>query len=94
MERERLRFSVLIHEHADVAGAEQFRAGLTGTEGAVLNKKTLKKHNPRTSARTSATCRGCPMIKVLKGAELYRRIQGSWYGIVLGAARPVGEMSD
>lgn len=34
------------------------------------------------------------MIKVLKGAELYRRIEGSWYGIVLGATQPIGEMSD
>ncbi|CAL9545687.1 hypothetical protein SUDANB178_04294 [Streptomyces sp. enrichment culture] len=25
------------------------------------------------------------MIKVPKGADLYRRIEGAWYGIVLGA---------
>ncbi|CAM5738759.1 hypothetical protein STENM223S_05838 [Streptomyces tendae] len=29
--------------------------------------------------------RGCLAIKVLKSADLYRRIEGSWYGIVLGA---------
>ncbi|WP_282088216.1 hypothetical protein [Streptomyces tendae] len=31
------------------------------------------------------SCRGCLAIKVLKSADLYRRIEGSWYGIVLGA---------
>jgi transcriptional regulator with XRE-family HTH domain len=94
VERERLRFTVMIHESADVAGAESYWAELVGTDRAAFNKTTLKKHNPKTVRKNvGASYRGCLVIKVLKGADLYRRIEGSWYGIVLGATRPIGEMS-
>ncbi|GGJ23945.1 hypothetical protein [Streptomyces brasiliensis] len=87
VERERLRYSVMIHETADVAGAEQYWADLVGADRSTFNKTTLKKHNPKTVRKNVGdSYRGCLVIKVLKGAELYRRIEGSWYGIV-GAAR-------
>ncbi|MFE9129791.1 hypothetical protein ACWDR2_02030 [Streptomyces sp. NPDC003631] len=86
VERGRLRFTVMIHENADVAGAEQYWAGLVGADRSAFNKTTLKKHNPRTVRKNVGdSYRGCLVIKVLKGADLYRRIEGSWYGIVLGA---------
>ncbi|MFI9341577.1 hypothetical protein ACIG0D_09960 [Streptomyces sp. NPDC052773] len=86
IERERLRFTVMIHENADVAGAEHYWADLVGADRSAFNKTTLKKHNPKTVRKNvGETYRGCLVIKVLKGAELYRRIEGSWYGIVLGA---------
>ncbi|MGW2555896.1 terminase gpP N-terminus-related DNA-binding protein [Streptomyces sp. NPDC001635] len=86
VERGRLRFTVMIHENADVAGAEQYWAGLVGADRSTFNKTTLKKHNPRTVRKNVGdSYRGCLVIKVLKGADLYRRIEGSWYGIVLGA---------
>ncbi|MEV7364881.1 terminase gpP N-terminus-related DNA-binding protein [Streptomyces sp. NPDC004279] len=86
VERGRLRFTVMIHENADVAGAEQYWAGLVGADRSAFNKTTLKKHNPRTVRKNvDDSYRGCLVIKVLKGADLYRRIEGSWYGIVLGA---------
>ncbi|CAL9505892.1 hypothetical protein SUDANB6_03545 [Streptomyces sp. enrichment culture] len=86
VERERLRFTVMIHESADVAGAERYWADLVGADRAAFNKTTLKKHNPKTVRKNVGdSYRGCLVIKVLKGAELYRRIEGSWYGIVLGA---------
>ncbi|WP_282702753.1 hypothetical protein [Streptomyces sp. CC219B] len=95
VERERLRFAVMIHENADVAAAEQYWADLVGTDRSAFNKTTLKKHNPKTVRKnTGDTYRGCLVIKVLKGADLYRRIEGSWYGIVLGATQPIGKMSD
>jgi transcriptional regulator with XRE-family HTH domain len=95
VERERLRFNVMIHESADVAGAEQYWADLVDADRSAFNKTTLKKHNPKTVRKNVGdTHRGCLVIKVLKGADLYRRIEGSWYGIVLGAARPIDEMSD
>ncbi|MGV9276977.1 hypothetical protein [Streptomyces griseosporeus] len=95
VERGRLRFSVMIHENADVAGAEQYWADLVGADRSAFNKTTLKKHNPKTVRKNvGGTYRGCLVIKVLKGADLYRRIEGSWYGIVLGAAQPIGGMSD
>lgn len=91
VERERLRFNVMIHENAVVTGAEQYWADLVGADRSTFNKTTLKKHNPKTVRKNVGdTYRGCLVIKVLQGADLYRRIEGSWYGIVLGATQPVG----
>ncbi|MEV5312693.1 hypothetical protein [Streptomyces sp. NPDC052610] len=86
VERARLRFTVMIHENADVAGAERYWADLVDADSSAFNKTTLKKHNPKTVRKNVGdSYRGCLVIKVLKGADLYRRIEGSWYGIVLGA---------
>ncbi|MFF4564223.1 hypothetical protein [Streptomyces sp. NPDC001435] len=86
VERARLRYTVMIHENADVSGAERYWADLVGADASAFNKTTLKKHNPKTVRKNVGdTYRGCLVIKVLKGADLYRRIEGSWYGIVLGA---------
>ncbi|MFE7860447.1 hypothetical protein [Streptomyces sp. NPDC057403] len=94
VERERLRCTVMIHENADVLGAEEYWAALVGPD-VRFNKTTLKKHNPKTVRKNVGdSYRGCLVIKVLQGAELYRRIEGSWYGIVLGAAQPVDAISD
>jgi hypothetical protein len=69
-----------------VTGAEEYWADLVGADRSQFNKTTLKKHNPRTARKNiGASYRGCLAIKVLKGADLYRRIEGSWYGIVESA---------
>jgi transcriptional regulator with XRE-family HTH domain len=95
VERDRLRFTVMIHESADVTGAERYWAEFVGAERSSFNKTTLKRHNPKTVRKnTGDSYRGCLVIKVRRSADLYRRIEGSWYGIVLGAAQPIGEMSD
>ncbi|MFG2791297.1 hypothetical protein [Streptomyces sp. NPDC048419] len=84
IEPERLRFNVMIHENADVAAAEKYWAELVGADQSAFNKTTLKRHNPRTVRKNVGdSYRGCLVVKVLKGADLYRRIEGSWYGIVL-----------
>ncbi|MEV5953614.1 hypothetical protein AB0M11_07525 [Streptomyces sp. NPDC051987] len=86
VERERLRFRVSIHESANVTEAEEFWADLAGVRPSAFQKATLKKHNPKTSRKnTSETYRGCLVIYVLRSADLYRRMEGAWYGIV-GAA--------
>ncbi|MEU2059848.1 hypothetical protein [Streptomyces sp. NPDC013455] len=86
VERDRLRFTVMIHENADVTSAERYWADLVGVDAGAFNKTILKRHNPRTVRKnTGDDYRGCLVIRVLKGADLYRRIEGSWYGIVLGA---------
>ncbi|WP_435252616.1 hypothetical protein [Streptomyces tendae] len=86
IERERLRFTVMIHEDADVAGAEQFWAELVSADRSAFNKTTLKRHNPKTVRKNvGVSYRGCLVIRVLKGAELYRRIEGAWSGLVLAA---------
>ncbi|WP_394816426.1 hypothetical protein [Streptomyces lancefieldiae] len=84
-----LRFAVQIHETADVAGAEAFWAAHVGIGTSDLLKTTLKRHNPSTNRKnTDQSYRGCLRIDVRGGADLYRRIEGWWYGIV-GAASAV-----
>ncbi|MFK0185951.1 hypothetical protein ACIQV1_17230 [Streptomyces rubiginosohelvolus] len=83
-----LRFHILIHETADIAKAEQFWASLTGAGPEAFGKTSLKRHSPRTNRKNvGAEYRGCLVVRVLKGADLYRRIEGCWCGIVGAAAR-------
>lgn len=83
-----LRFHILIHETADIAEAEQFWASLTGAGPEAFGKTSLKRHSPRTNRKNvGAEYRGCLVVRVLKGADLYRRIEGCWCGIVGAAAR-------
>ncbi|NEC89632.1 hypothetical protein [Streptomyces sp. SID12501] len=84
--RERLHCRVMIHESADVAAAEHHWAGLIGIDPSALGRTILKKHNPTTVRKnTGGSYRGCLGIRVRQGADLYRRIEGAWYGIVVGA---------
>lgn len=86
VESGRRRFAVQIHETADVASAEQFWADHVGVQRAELLKTTLKKHNPRTNRQnTNESYRGCLRIDVRAGADLYRRIEGWWSGMVVEA---------
>ncbi|WP_030374405.1 hypothetical protein [Streptomyces rimosus] len=83
---ERLQFRVHIHESADVGAAEQFWADLVGVDVGTFARTTLKKHNPKTVRKNvGETYRGCLVVRVRQSADLYRRIEGSWCGIVLGA---------
>ncbi|MEU9555437.1 hypothetical protein [Streptomyces fumanus] len=78
-----LRFAVQIHETADVAAAEAFWAEHVGIKSDDLLKTSLKRHNPITNRKnTDQEYRGCLRVDVRDGAELYRRIEGWWYGIV------------
>ncbi|MFH9074161.1 helix-turn-helix domain-containing protein [Streptomyces alboflavus] len=90
VERERLRFRVSIHESADVTEAEEFWAELAGVPAATFQKATLKRHNPKTIRKnTGETYRGCLAIYTLQSADLYRRVEGAWYGIVGAGTRPI-----
>ncbi|MGW1544966.1 hypothetical protein ACWCPM_32905 [Streptomyces sp. NPDC002309] len=83
---ENLRFAVQIHESADVTAAERFWASHVDIEPTALMKTTLKKHNPSTNRKnTGGDYHGCLRVDVRGGADLYRRVEGWWYGIV-GAA--------
>jgi hypothetical protein len=87
--RDRLHCRVMIHESADVAAAEQYWADRVGIDRSLLGKTLLKKHNPATVRKnTGDGYRGCLGIKVRQGADLYRRIEGWWYGIVGAATAP------
>ncbi|MEU1780986.1 hypothetical protein ABZ545_16030 [Streptomyces abikoensis] len=86
VEKDRLRFHLMIHESADVARAEEFWAGVVGADTQAFGKTTLKKHNPKTVRKNvGENYRGCLVVRVNQGADLYRRIEGWWYGIVVGA---------
>ncbi|MEU9610842.1 hypothetical protein AB0D56_04730 [Streptomyces sp. NPDC048209] len=81
--RDRIRFRVMIHRTADVAAAERYWAELVGVDASDLQRTTLKKHNPRTARKnTGESYHGCLVIRVSQGAELYRRVEGWWCGIV------------
>ncbi|AWT47634.1 MULTISPECIES: helix-turn-helix domain-containing protein [Streptomyces] len=81
--RDRLTVRVSIHETADVASAEKFWAEVTGIDVSSFSKATLKRHNPRTVRKnTGDSYRGCLAIYVRQSADLYRRMEGAWYGIV------------
>jgi transcriptional regulator with XRE-family HTH domain len=94
VEPHRMRFSVMIHESADVASAEQYWAALVGQDVADFGKTTLKRHNPKTIRKNvGADYRGCLVVRVRQGADLYRRIEGWWSGIVCGVRGPEGGKS-
>ncbi|MFC9299081.1 hypothetical protein ACFTWH_28585 [Streptomyces sp. NPDC057011] len=80
---DQLRFAVQIHESADVAKAEQYWIETVGLDASHFGKTTLKRHTPRTNRKNVGdTYRGCLRVRVLKGSDLYRRIEGAWCGIV------------
>ncbi|WP_406381976.1 hypothetical protein [Streptomyces sp. NBC_01618] len=84
---QQLRFHVHIHETADATAAEQYWRDLTRAGSASFGKTSIKKHNPRTNRKNvGEDYRGCLVVRVLKSADLYRRIEGWWCGIV-GAAK-------
>ncbi|MER5477089.1 hypothetical protein ABT026_08910 [Streptomyces sp. NPDC002734] len=90
--RERLRFAVMIHEGADAQAAEAYWAELTGSDASAFYKTTLKRHNPKTARRnTGENYRGCLVVYVLQAADLYRRIEGAWCGIVEAATSMDGQ---
>jgi predicted transcriptional regulator len=86
VDEDRLHFRVMIHENADVDAAERYWADLVGIHPSRLGKTTLKRHNPKTvRMNTGDDYFGCLVIRVRQGADLYRRIEGAWYGIVEAA---------
>ncbi|MEU8760782.1 hypothetical protein [Streptomyces sp. NPDC048659] len=88
IEPERLAFRVMIHMTADIEGAQRYWAELVGVPPAAFQKTTVKKHNPKTVRKnTGADYRGCLVVRVAQGAELYRRIEGWWSALVVEAQR-------
>lgn len=84
--RDSLRFHVHIHETADVPTSERFWAEVVGVDVTRFGKTTIKRHNPKTNRKNMGEgYNGCLSVRVLRSADLYRRVEGWWYGIV-GAA--------
>ncbi|MFD0005351.1 hypothetical protein ACFVJ4_23420 [Streptomyces sp. NPDC127178] len=83
VDRERLRFRLLIHESADVDTAHRFWAQITDIDVSVFAKPTIKKHNPKTVRKNVGDdYHGCLVVTVARSADLYNRIEGWWGGIV------------
>jgi hypothetical protein len=83
VEPERLSYRVMIHMTADVEGAKRYWADLVGVDVATFQKTTIKKHNPKTVRKNvGESYKGCLVIRVAQGAQLYRRIEGWWLGMV------------
>ncbi|PZG80387.1 hypothetical protein C1I97_35940 [Streptomyces sp. NTH33] len=86
VEAERLQYRVMIHMTADVEAAKHYWADLVGVDAATFQRTTIKKHNPKTVRKNvGENYRGCLVIRVSQGAELYRRIEGWWNGMVAQA---------
>ncbi|MER5206713.1 hypothetical protein [Streptomyces sp. NPDC002825] len=89
VEPERRRYYVMIHETADAGDAERHWGDLVGVDPSTFGKTTVKRHNPRTNRKNvSADYHGCLVIRILGGADLYRRIEGAWCGIVGAVSIP------
>ena len=85
--RKHVRYTVQIHESADVPGAEKFWMDLVQVGGGQMYKTNLKRHNPRTVRRNSGDdYHGCLRINVLTPPNLYWRVEGWWCGISGAAA--------
>jgi hypothetical protein len=77
IEWNRLRCRVQIHESADAEVAQRFWLDVTGLEAAQFRRPALKRHNPKTVRKnTGDDYHGCLRIDVLRGADLYQKIEG------------------
>jgi hypothetical protein len=84
---EDITFRVAIHETADVVAAEDFWRKAIGVPDPVFARATIKRHNPRTNRRRTADdYHGCLVMQVRGSADIYRRLEGLWHGIVRGVA--------
>lgn len=77
------RFSVAIHESADVPRATQSWADDLGVPVERFGRPAIKRHNPRTvRLNTGDDYRGCVVVRLTKCVDLYRMIAGTWTGIM------------
>ena len=87
VERRQCRYTVSIHERADVDAAVRFWAAEVGVDASTFLPPTLKRHNPTTTrSNTGAAYVGCLTVAVRRSVDLNRRVEGWWRGIAAGAA--------
>lgn len=80
---EHRKFNLSIHESADVTAAERSWAADIGVAAERFGKPTIKRHNPKTvRLNTGESYRGCLVVRLTQCARLYRRISGTWTGIM------------
>ncbi|MFF0437225.1 hypothetical protein ACFYU9_34000 [Streptomyces sp. NPDC004327] len=92
VDRARHTYHLMIHESADVAAAERYWADVTGAGAGRFGKTSLKRHISTTTRKNVTDAyRGCLAVRVRGSADLYRRIEGAWCGIVGAASAAVRE---
>lgn len=81
--KQRLIFSVSIHETADLTTAQRFWQEIVGIDDAQFNRPLIKRHKPQTVRKnTGAGYHGCLRIQVRCSTQLYRQIEG-WASAVM-----------
>jgi len=87
---DRIRFSVHIHESADIDAALRFWSELVGVPTSEFGKTVIKRHQPRTNRKNIGDDYvGCLLVYVRASAALYRRAEGLFVGITEGSPAAV-----
>lgn len=82
---ERLRFTVHIHESANVVAAQRYWREVTGASDDQFRRPSLKRHNPATVRKnTGDSYNGCLIVYLRQSGDLNRRIEGWWFGLMDG----------
>jgi len=72
-----VKFRLAIHESADVPGALAWWSDVVGVPAERFQRTTLKRHVPKTTRHnTGEDYRGCLVVNVCRGRELYWWIEG------------------
>jgi hypothetical protein len=89
--RQRLRYSVHIHESADIETATSYWADVVGGTPDQFLRPVIKRHAPRLSRHGDDNgYYGCLRVSVTQSSGLYRQISG-WAHGVMTASRPGAE---
>lgn len=87
VEDDRIRYRVAIHETADAATAANWWAGRLGLDRSRFYAPTIKRHMPKTVRHNvDGDYHGCLVVSVLRGREVYWRIEG----VILAVATTIG----
>jgi hypothetical protein len=86
-------YDLYIHESGDATGARSFWARILGLNSESRIGVHLKRHNPKTVRKNiGAEYRGCLVIHIRQGANLYQRIEGWWSGLSTASQSTIGSM--
>ena len=82
------RFSLSIHESADVGRSERWWSEQLGFPVEALSRAVLKRHQPRTTQRNVGDgYQGCLRVRVARSGWLYCAIEGWWRALAVGSKR-------
>lgn len=86
VEPARLRFRLQIHETADAQAAMNYWSNVVRHPLTSFTATSIKRHNPKTNRRhRDGSYQGCLTVHVLRSADLYRQLEGAWFGIASAA---------